>query len=373
MWKLMLRFRYVKIIIDCMFQKGGEMYKVFTWMVVILTLGLQSCGTAPEAPRSVEPERPNVYYIHENQLVLQQPGQQPEILLVLPDLGQVKDALQVEKNIFILRERGLQKVSLVNKTVDLVEQFPDITVNGALFAAVGQQLLIYAVDNKVELYFLSKSTVREVLSQTGFFVPFGLLKDGTELYLVPRAGDPEFPEIWVLALDDGETKPFPTGIGTEASLSPNGQFLAIASTHFLEMGNPREYRLTLFDLTSPEVPGRILSLPNAPSHSYGRLIWSPNGQELYFMLRSGKPSDESETSYGLWRLVVGSETFSPVANVEDPALHFVSLSPDGEWAILIHETKPYVTIVHVNSGEINTIELPAGQVAIVRHQIMSTP
>lgn len=340
---------------------------IFTRLFVILAVGLHGCGVALETSSVAKPKPLNVYYIHENQLVSQQPGQQPETLLALPDLGQVKDALKVEENIFVLRERGLQNVSLADKSVDLVAQFPNATISGALFAAINQGALVYAIDEKVEIYDLRGQTTREVLSHPGFFVPLGLSADGAKLYLVPLGGDPEFPEIWGLTLNNGEMEPFSIGIGSGAALSPSSRYLAIASTHFVELEQPLEYKLTLFDLASPQALGDILTLPNFPSHIRGRLIWSSDSQKLYFLLRPGAPYDDPKTSYGLWFFDVGSETFSRVVEIENPTMHFISLSSDGEWALLMPETEPSITLVFVNSGKMETIELPTGQIVVVRY------
>ena len=255
-----------------------------------------------------------------------------------------------------------------------------MTINGRLLADIHQVMLIYAIDQKVKLYDLRRGTTSEVLSQSdeisqpSFFVPLGLSADGTKLYLMPRGGDPEFSEIWVLTLNNGEVKPFSIGIGTLAALSPNSRYLAIASTHFVELELPLEYKLTLFDLASPQTSGHILTLPNSPSHSRG-LIWSPDSQKLYFLLRPRAPYEDPTTSYGLWRFEVGSETFSRVANLDNSNLHFTSLSPDGEWALLIPETEPFIMLVRTNTGEVNTIEVPTAQFQfiVVRYQVMSTP
>lgn len=349
--------------------------KVSLAILLLLLFIDYGCGILPETPNAAQSEQISVYYISNNQLYLQQPGGQPQALLVLPDLGPVKDALKVEDDIFVLHERGLQKVSLADRSVDFVEQFPNVTINGRLFADINQEMLIYAIDERVELYHLRRQTTSEVLyqsdeiSQPSFFVPLGLSADGTKLYLMPRGGDPEFPEVWVLTLNNGEVKPFSIGIGTLAALSPNSRYLAIASTHFVELELPLEYKLTLFDLASPQTPGHILTLPNSPSHSRG-LIWSPDSQKLYFLLRPGAPYDEPTTS-GLWRFEIGSETFSQIANVEDPTLHFVSLNSDGEWALLMPETGFSITLVRIDSGEIKIIETPAVQLPfLVRYQIM---
>lgn len=394
------------------------MRRVFIWIAVVLAVGLHGCAGAAsptltlvaatatetislaatatpqptstetaithsptsETPTAAQTKQVSVYYISDNQLYLQQPGGQPEALLVLPDLGQVKDALKVEESIFVIQERGLQKVSLADRSVDLVEQFPNVTINGRLLADINQEMLIYAIDQKVKLYHLRRQTTSEVLSQSeelsqpSFSVPLGLSADGTKLYLMPRGGDPEFPEVWVLTLNNGEVKPFSIGIGTVAALSPNSQYLAIASTHFVELEQPLEYKLTLFDLASPQTSGHILTLPNSPSHSRG-LIWSPDSQTLYFLLRPGAPYENPTTSYGLWHFEVGSETFFQVATIENPTMHLVSLSPDGEWALLAPEREPFIMLVGTKTGEVNTIEVPTAQFQfmVVRYQVMSTP
>jgi hypothetical protein len=325
------------------------------------TPALSTPTSESETSSAAEPEQVSIYYIVDDQLFLQIPGGQPQALLALPDLGQVKDALKVEESIFVIRERGLQKVSLTDKSVELTAQFPNVTINGRLLADINQGMLFYALDEKVELHDLRRGTTREVLSQPGFFVPLGLSTDGTKLYLMPRGGDPEFPEVWLLTLENGEVKPLSIGIGYEAALSPNSQHLAIASTHFVQLEQPLEYKLTLFDLASPQTSGRVLTLPNPPSHIHGRPVWSPDSQMLYFLLRPGAPYEDPTASYGFWSLDVKSGNFDSVAAIESPAMHLVSLSSDGKWAVLLPETEFSVTLVRISSGEMETMEAPTPQ------------
>jgi hypothetical protein len=327
----------------------------------------QSCTGNP-----AQPEQVSVYYISDDQLFVQEIGGQPQALEALPDFGQVKDALRVEESIFIIRERGLQKVSLADRTVDLIAKFPNATINGHLWADIDHGMLFYAIDEKVGLYDLRRETTSQVFSQPGFFVPFGLSQDGTKLYLVPLGGDPEFPEVWMLNLNNDEVERFSIGIGSAAALSPNSQYLAIASTHVVELEQTLEYKLTLFYLAAQQTSEQVISLPNAPSYIHGWPIWSPDSQTLYFLLRPGAPFEDPTTSYGLWSFEIGSETFSRVAELDDPTLHFVSLSSDGEWALLIPETEFYILLARTDSGEMETIEVPATQLPfVVRYQVIS--
>lgn len=348
------------------------MFKSFVWMAaVVLIVTLNSCGAMPETPNIGVQEQPEVYYIHEDELIRQRLGQKPEALLTLPDMGEVRDALEIGETIFVLRERGLQKVSLADKSVDLVAQFPDAVVSGILSAAANQEMLIYSIDERVEIYHLGRQTTSEALSKPGygFFWPLGLSADGEKLYLKPHSGDPEFPEVWAVNLSNGEIEPLSIGFGDGAHLSPNGRYLAIASIHSIPSELRLEYGLTLFDLSSPQAAGRILPLPNLPSYTYG-LLWSPDSQMLYFMLHPGMRWDgEDPTTAGLWRLEVESQAFSQVATINNPVYtSLFGVSPDGEWILLaaVVEDSFAIDFVHIPTGKIETMLLPAGPIVLVR-------
>ncbi|MGB9591260.1 MAG: hypothetical protein ACPL1K_01945 [Candidatus Kryptoniota bacterium] len=345
------------------------MFKSFLRMVavVLIIITLTGCDALPETTNTGVQDQPEIYYIHDNKFIRQQPGQKSEMLLTLPDLGETKDALKIEGMIFVLRERGLQKVSIADKSVDLITQFANPVISGVLSADPNHYTLIFAVDDKVEIYDLGKQTTNEVFSQpgAGFFKPIGLTKDGKKLYLVPHSGDPEFPEILILNLNSGKIESFSIGIGYEAALSQNARYLAIASVHYIALEKPIEYGLTLFDLFAPQTSGRILPIPNSPSH-VSDLIWSSDNKRVYFLLRPGTPYDDLTTSYGIWCWNVESETFSQVVAIKNPAMHLVDISPDGEWILLRPEVESSIDLVHIPTGKIETMLLPAGPLALVR-------
>ncbi|MFH1906411.1 MAG: hypothetical protein ABIL11_03355 [Chloroflexota bacterium] len=362
------------------------MFKSFMWMAAVVSIvTLNGCGAMPETPNIGVQEQPEVYYIHEDELIRQQLGQKPEALLTLPDMGEVRDALKIEETIFILRERGLQKVSVADKSIDLVAQFPEAISRGLLSAAANHEMLIYSVDERVEIYHLGRQTTSEVFSEPGFgfFAPLGLSTDGEVLYLVPVSGDPEFPNICLVNLPNGEVTVISIGIGLGAALSPNSRYLATTAirTHPTpSFVGELQYGINLFDLLSEPPPeyewdqfevlfepptGAILTLPHSPSHPVG-LEWSFDSQWVYFLLRPGKPWEEPTTSYGLWRLDVELETFSQVAEIDNPAMRLVGITPDGEWVLLRPEVEGSIDLVHIPTGKSETMLLPPEPIVLVR-------
>jgi hypothetical protein len=63
-----------------------------------------------------------------------------------------------------------------------------------------------------------------------------------------------------------------------------------------------------------------------------------------------------------------SLTFSRVADVPEPTMHPVTITPDGQWLILLSERMDYITVLNLQTGATFSTPLPAdGEVIIVRH------
>lgn len=347
---------------------GGSMFIAFRWVFsTIALLALSSCRAFPSAPTIVAPAQPEIFYIHDSKLTRQPLGQEPQALLTLPDMGAVRDALKVDDTVFVLRELGLQKVSLADHSVEGIAQFGNPIGGGALFAQ--GESVFYSLDEELRQYDIAKGTTRKVLSypHAGFFKPLGLTQDGKGFYLLPLAGDPEFPAIWEVNLTNGEVTELPVGIGHEfAALAPDSRHLVTVAVHSVLPEGSLEYGLGLFDLSTFPPSGQFLTLPNPPSHIAYGLAWSPDSRWVYFLLRPGMPWDEPTTSYGLWRFEVETGTFSRTADIDNPTMHLVSISPDGEWMLLRPEVERYLALVHISTGEVKIVELPTGRVEIVR-------
>lgn len=347
---------------------------IFRWLFMAITmLALIRCRAFPTSTANITPERPEILYVHNGKLMRQSSGQVSQAILTLPDMGTVKDALKVDDTVFVLCEWGVQKVLLADHKVEIVEQFSAPIREGALFAT--DEYLFYSIADKVlRQYDIVKGTTRTVLSypHDGFFRPLGLTQDRKGVYLLPLAGDPEFPTIWKVELTNGEVTELPIGLGLgEAALSPDRRQLAILAVRIDPIESLPEYGLGLFNMSTSPPTGRFLTLPNPPSHMVDRLVWSPNSERLYFLLRPGEPWELPTTSYGLWQFEVASGTFSRIANIDNPTMHLVSLVSNGKWALLRPETERYITLVHTVTGDVSVIELPTDQIELVRYQITS--
>ncbi len=338
---------------------------------------------------TLDPSLPHFLYIYQNALIEQDTNGARSVLAQLPESGQARDALQIGDEVFVWREQGIQRVRLSDGTSELAVQFEKPSLFGQLMAASNRRALLYS--NVVESscsatgfggivgqYRIDSGTSRTIFSSQRNIHMLGQATDGRTLYVHPVGCDPSFGEIWQVSMETGETvATLPArdeaahtyGYGS-ASLSPNARYLIFTATHAAKANglDYLEYRLGFYDLAAQTPPLLWLDLPNPHSHIYSAL-WSPDSRGWYCSLRAG--SDLNQTageSYGLWRLDVQSLTFSRVADVPEPTIHLVTLTPDGQWLILLSEQMDHITVLNPQTGATFSTPLPAdGEVIVVRH------
>ena len=368
----------------------GRIVKIVFISLGAFCLALSACAS-PQSP-SIFPTStyiptvrkeltpPALLYIADNQLYEQQPESAALIRANLGEEGNVLDALRVKESVFVLREKGLQRIEIDTGKTKMTVEFNKVPLFGELARTSNNNVLLYSlawdsacsstgIGATIGLYQIDKDRSREVFAKDeGTIKPLGLATDEQNIYGLPLGCDPEFDRFWLISIDQGKiTKELQTSDATTkefgevyAALSPDAHFLAFTTLHRLEPGDPPNYGLSVYDLESLVI--ERYELPKPSSYGDG-LLWSPNSQKLYFILNAGTPYDDSSESYGLWSLDVHTGAFSPVTNLETRFIHLISISPDGQWILVQPETNPSVTCVHVPSGEQFLIDLPSDTIS----------
>lgn len=339
------------------------------------TLDLQPSNVPTDA--QIQSSPPVLYYIQKNRLLKLVAGEATQELGELPEAGPIKNAIQIGNILLVLREEGIQRVDLTDSTCESLFESETQILFGD-FVMIGQDQVLYSavIDDPsvvfgfrtlIGAYRLDEDRLYPMLSLPQNLRVLGLDMNGRGLYLLPVGQDPDFTSVRLFDLISGEMeKEFPIEGSGYASLAPNGRLLATASQSAIS--NDRfEGVINLYDLPSlPLTPPRILNLPQAPSHVSG-LVWSPDGNCLFFLLNPGNTWDEPSEPYGLWRLMLASGEFSQVVPIHQTGFQLRSISPDGQWLLLEHESKPGALLVNQLTSDILAFTRPDGAQAALWH------
>jgi len=307
------------------------------------------------------------------------------IVADLADEGPVLSAIRLQDSVFLLRERGLQRVELEGARVATVVRFRDRPLFGELVRTAADDVLLYSTAREslcsatgmgatLGLYEIPTGEASLILeTDEGYVRVLGLATDRRSIYALPVGCDPEFDEFWELLSENGATtRRLPTfdaatrEYGHEyAALSPDAASLAFTSSRYLESENTLRYRLSVYDLDTLSIAR--YDLPNPPSHIWGGLVWSSDSRRLYFAIDAGLPEDEPSRPYGLWAWDTQEQSISRIADLTEPAMHLLGISADDVWLLLAPEHQQTVTYIYLPTGEHTLLELPPeGVDAIVR-------
>ena len=339
---------------------------------------------APSTRNGLTP--PSLLYLTENRLYQRQPDGTTLMIASLGDEGDVMSAIKLKDTVFVLRKKGLQRVELEGGKTEMVVWFDSMPLSGELIRTSNDSVVLYSIaldsgcsstgiGSMLGLYQIDNYASRLFFAKDEHYIqPLGLTADQQSVYGLPRGCDPEFGEFWLISTDKGEitsklliweATSKETSEGRTPALSPDARFLAFGTSCYVEAENSVRYGLSIYDLDNITIERH--ELPNPPSHIWDGLLWSPNNQRLYFMLNPGLLYDEPSNSYGLWNLDIQTGIFSQVTSLHNPYMHFVSISSDGQWILLLPEALQSVTYVHLPTGEQVAISLPPGVVSqIVR-------
>ena len=332
---------------------------------------------APSTSNGLTP--PSLLYLTENRLYQQEPDGTRLMIAGLGDEGDVMSAIKLKDTVFVLRQKGLQRVELEGGNTEMVVRFDSMPLSGELIKTSNDNVVLYSIaldsdcsstgiGSMLGLYQIDNRASRPFFAKDEHYIqPVGLTADKQSVYGFPRGCAPGFGEFWLISTDKGEitsklliwdATSKEAGVGN-AALSPDARFLAFG-TSLVETEDSVRYRLSIYDLEDITIERH--ELPNPPSHIGDGLLWSPNNQRLYFVLNPGSPYDEPSYSYGLWNLDIQTGIFSQVTSLHDPYMHLVSISSDGQWMLLLPEALQSVTYVHLPTGEQVAISLPPGGV-----------
>ena len=311
---------------------------------------------------------PTLLYINENMLI-EQSGDGPlKEIKVLPDAGRVLTAIHAEQMVLVLREQGIQRLNLDDGMVDMVFQFDVSARYGELLLASDNSRIFFSVvvsdasadfgdATLIGYYDLVQKSVKTIsyFPQTLRLLGFTRVRSG--LYLLPVGQDPEFGKVFVYDLGTNEIiEELPVRGTNYASLAPGARLLAVAS--YPEMDEKTIQSLKLYDLSSlPQAHPREFMLPATGSQTYG-FLWSSDARELYFLLFPPDYAYQPGITNGLWRLNVETGRMSQIANINDLAYHLVSIDPQNEWVLFMHESESDAILISLLDGKSQSIPLP---------------
>jgi hypothetical protein len=330
---------------------------------------LTPTGTTPMSSTARKIISPVFVFLEGDTLMEQVGSNAPKHIIDLPELGPIKDAALVGEALYLLREQSIQRIYLSEGKSDILLPFETPMLAGVLIFVAGySRIIYYGTDNWQEslvgYYDLDQDIVYPAFSFPQNLHPLGLTDDGQGLYCLPVGQDPEFNKVLLIDLKQGSiARELPVRGVSFAVLASDARQLA---TFFQrpDTSGQLESVIHLYDLPSlPLTPPRVFTLPNAPSYvGFGGLHWSPDSQSLHFMLVENIYEAPDTTSYGLWRLDVESGATNQVAPISDPIFHTVSISPDGEWIVLMHEMNDEAILVHLQTAEVQSFSVPVNAI-----------
>lgn len=307
--------------------------------------------------------------LQEETLVTQVGDQTPQEWEDAADLGELRDAVLAGSMVYLLREQGFQKLSILNNQSEVMARY-ESPVSGKLFYSDHYpEQLYYTIrhddmDTLLGVLDLVNGNMRTLLDYDRGLQILGLTENGLGLYVMPVGQDASFGSVFVIDLEDGEiAKELPFQALFFVALAPDSRQLIAFSTQFTE-GTTPDYVLHLYDLPSlPLSAPEIFPLPVDSSHvGYGGLHWAPDGEGVYFTLIEDF-YEPSSKSYGLWYLNVETgETYLVGSPVPDSDYYTAGISPDGEWMLFQRSMSDEVLLFQLQTGETVTFAAPLGAI-----------
>lgn len=315
-----------------------------------------------------------VYLIYrEKTLAMQIGDQKPQSIGEIPDLGIIQNAVLAGKTLLVLRRNGLQRIGLSDCSNVTIIKFNEPIMMGDLVISPDSSRVYYGKVtystriSEVGFIGLHSEKVRSILTFTNpdpdplSYSLIGLTEDGKGLYSLQLGQDPSLGLILVVNIENGTIgKELPIRGWSSVALAPNRRLAATPNQVVNKNSDPccsLEYRLNVYDLASlPLTSPHVFTLPKTPGAIGGKLLWSPDSQTLYFLLLDSDYNPQ--TSYGLWSLNVTTGDARQVTAIPDTSYFLESISPDGAWITVRHDTPEQSLLVDLQTGNVQQYSVP---------------
>ncbi len=317
--------------------------------------GMQPSASTPPIVTYVE-QNGSVYEVLPN-------GQTSTRIGTAPTMGRVLDAVRAGNQVVLLREQGLQSVTMGQEARTIATFTQSNARFGALVAPPNSNTIIYSYtrdsntrDRNTPSGFdgiagviENGTTARKVREAPNPMFVLGLSQDNRAMYVIDQGGDPAFGQILAVALSDGSVLarlPFSGENGV--ALSPNREMIA-AATRGRDINHPDT--LVFYSLNNQTGAPRNALLPR-PGWNIGQVIWARDSRAVYAL---AAPST-SQPTYELWRFDAATLRAELVASglPTDTRLH--SIWSDGRW--LLTQTQQGVLLVDLTNGRTQSYPLP---------------
>ena len=312
-----------------------------------------------------------VYLIYREKALQMQIGDQtPQPIGGLPDLGNIQNALIAGNSIILIRQNGIQRIGPSDCSNVTISKFTEPIMMGDLLISPDGSRIYYGKVtystriSEVGIIELDMEQVHliQTLKDPEFtYSLIGITEDGKGLYYLQKGQDPSLGLILVINIENGTTEKELSFEGwSSVSLAPNRRLAATPNQVVNKSSDPccsLEYKLNVYDLASlPLTSPHVFTLPKTPGAIVGRLLWSPDSQTVYFLLLD---SDyDPQISYGLWSLNVTTGDARQVTAIPDKSYYLESISPDGAWVTLRHDTPEQSLLVDLLTGNPHPFSVP---------------
>ncbi len=331
---------------------------------------VSSASCAPIAFEASGTAKP-VYLIYREKTLSMQIGDQtPQLIGGFPDLGDIQNALIAGKTLLLIRRYGIQHIGPSDCSNVTINKFIEPIMMGDLKISPDGSRVYYGKVtsssriSEVGIIELDREQVHPIQTFTDpefTYSLIGITEDEKDLYYLQFGQDPSIGRILLINIENGTTERelFFEGWGY-VSVAPNRRLAATPNQVVNKNSDPccsLEYKLNVYDLASlPLTSPHIFTLPKTPGAIGGRLLWSPDSQTVYFLLFD---SDyDPQISYGLWSFNVTTGDARQVTAIPDTSYFLESISPDGAWVTLRHNTPEQSLLVDLLTGNVHQFSVP---------------
>jgi hypothetical protein len=251
--------------------------------------------------------------------------------------GALGTALVDQDTLLLVRERGIERVSLTDGAAEPVVELDEQAMYGS-FRPTRDGQLIYAVviddpslpfgvGTRIGLYDPASGAATPILSEPAMLELLGTSADGAAMIVLPRGQDPSFGLFQLRALSDGQVLEELQVPGEGfAAVSPDGRWAAVSSRRVVDGQGAVADELLLYDLTARPLVAQPVALPQGGAASGG--VWAPDGGRFYFGYGPGNIY-MLEGSHGLWGLNPETLEAARVADVDVQNTRIDGISPGG--------------------------------------------
>lgn len=334
-------------------------------ILVIMTTVFFGCSWVPRAQTN---SSNSFYYIYDNRIFKESNGVQSTIATSVYPINSIKYALIDKQSVYLLTDKGIQKLAINNGSVTSLLSFDTTVLYGNLLNGSNGTLIYWACFNSTEsesgiktdigLINLETDSATHIITLQQSAKALGMTNNQLGIYVTPIGQNPEHDTIHLIDFMNNYDKPITIKPFFVVDIDSESKYI-ITSGYDYNADNEKPQSVIRLYTINGNVDQLWEYQLSQDSNNIPEVLWAPDDSNIYYLVSKIGEASSNITRSVLWRISLDGKNVNKVADIENTTpVHLFGITSDGKWLLLQSETPDTALETNIVDGTTRTIKFP---------------